>query len=194
MIKQTALFLALTALSLGVVSCGSNESAEKNVPDTRARTKAQARGEAPTTSAIPASFTVKDLDGNLHSSDEWIGKQPVVINFWGSWCGYCRKETPDLVKLYNEYQDKGVVILGLAINDTPAKAQAFAEQYHMDWPILMADNSVAAAFQIRGAPTTFFFDKDGNVVQVEDYNGTMVNKFVGARDYATLKRGFDAIL
>jgi len=192
MIKNIALILAIASLALGAASCGE-KTADQDTADAKVQTKAQSRGEA-----LPAvdlaNFTVKDLDGNLHSSSEWIGKQPVVVNFWGSWCGYCRQETPDLVKLYNEYKDKGVVILGLAINDTPPKARAFAEQYQMEWPIMMADNSVAAAFRITGAPTTVFFDKDGNVTQVEDYNGTMVNQFVGARDYETLKRGFEAIL
>jgi len=183
------LIAATAALGLFAASCGSDSS---ETADATAKTQPPAR----TATAAPGTvaFNVTDLDGNLRSSDEWIGKQPVVINFWGSWCGYCRKETPDLLKLYEEYKDRGVEILGLAINDTPAKAQAFADQYGMSWQVLMADNSVAAAFRITGAPTTFFFDKSGNLVQVEDYNGTITSSFVGARDYQTLKRGFEAIL
>lgn len=200
--KKLRLLLALTALAgLVIVSCGGDEPERTDVPENAAADKMSISAKEPGSSSASTgsslndiTFTARDLTGQPHSSDEWIGKKPVVVNFWGSWCGHCRRETPDLVKLYDEYKEKGVEILGLAINDTPQKARAFADQYGMDWVLLMTDMSVAMDFGVRGAPTTFFFDARGNLVQVEDYNGNMVDRFVGARDYETLKRGFEAVL
>ncbi len=193
--KKTLITLAaLTVLAMLALGCGGDDSSADKSQTDRARTADQGSSSPNAVPTEEITFTLRDSEGNVHNAGEWIGQQPVVLNFWGSWCGYCRKETPDLVKLYDEYKAKGVEILGMTINDTPAKANAFAEQYNMTWPLLMADNSIAAMFGIRGAPTTIFLDAEGNVVQVEDYNGTMVNRFTGARDYETLKRGFEAVL
>lgn len=130
-------------------------------------------------------FSAMDIQGNLHSSSEWIGQKPVVLNFWGTWCPPCRREIPDLVKLYEEYHLKGVEIISLAVNDTPGKVKSYSEQNNMGWVMLMAQDQILYDFSAtQGIPTTIFIDK----------NGQEVGRFIGMRDYATLKRGFDAII
>ena len=70
-------------------------------------------------------FTAYNLNGAPQHTSEWIGKGPVVLNFWGTWCPPCRREIPDLVRVYNELHPQGIEILGLAVRDRPnAQRQA----------------------------------------------------------------------
>jgi thiol-disulfide isomerase/thioredoxin len=136
---------------------------------------------------IPANalFTAADLDGNMHPSSEWLGKQPTVINYWGTWCPPCRKEIPDLVKIYDEYRSQGVVLVSLAVNDEPAQVRAFTEKHDMDWVHLIAEQQHLTVFgEIRGVPTTIFFDKTGKEV----------TRLVGAQSYEDFEKAFKMIL
>ena len=163
MLKRLFLSFSLLILAAALVSCGSGN-------------KQTGAGQY---------FEVFDITGKLHRSDEWIGKQPVVLNFWGTWCGPCRKEMPDLVRLYNEYAPKGIEMLGLAVNDHPNRIEKFASQYGMRWVMLMADRHIAMRYGVTsGIPQTIFLDK----------NGREVKRFIGARPYETLKTGFEALL
>lgn len=152
--------------------------------------QAQAAGDGSQVSSSGAPgnaplFSAQDVSGQWHSADEWLGKQPIVINFWGTWCPPCRREIPDLVKLNDEYGPKGVVLVSLAVNDTPSKVKEYGENNNMDWTLLMAEDQMLVDYKVTtGIPTTIFIDK----------NGKEVTRFIGMRDYATLKQGFDAIL
>ena len=179
----TALVLSLATLL--VVSC-SNEKAQSKNTTTTAATKDYS---STTTSASQSDetllqFTASDLDGNMQSSSTWVGKQPLVINFWGTWCPPCRKEIPDLVRLYKEYHPKGVEIVGLAVRDTPKKVRAFSQKNGMEWVMLMANNDVAYKFKISSIPTTIFVDRNGKIVE----------KFIGMRGYEAFKKAFESIL
>jgi thiol-disulfide isomerase/thioredoxin len=145
-----------------------------------------ASSDQPTETQNPdlVQFTAVDLSGKQRKSSEWMGKQPVVINFWGTWCPPCRKEIPDLVKVYSEFKGKGVEIVSLAVNDTPEKVKDYATQAQMDWVMLMGDQDVAQVFGgIRGVPTTIFYDRTGKEV----------GRFVGGRDYDTFHKAFEMI-
>jgi thiol-disulfide isomerase/thioredoxin len=129
-------------------------------------------------------LTVFDIQGQQHNTAEWVGQQPVVLNFWGTWCGPCRKELPDLVRLYEEYSPKGVEMLGLALRDHPQKVEETAESFGMKWVLLMGDQNIALKYDVtKGVPTTIFLDRNGNEVM----------RLIGAHPYDALKRGFDAI-
>ncbi len=169
------------------LSCGGHNPESESQPQSISQNPPSSNpGTQTQTAATPtvARFTAKDIEGNYRNSDEWIGKQPVVINFWGTWCGPCRMEVPDLVKLYDEYHSQGVEILGLAVRDNEARVEQFADEYGMDWPLLMADNSIAMSFKLTGVPKTIFINENGEVVQ----------QFTGLRNYETLKKAFEAIL
>jgi len=166
--------IALMAVFQFLSCSGGNDSSQN-----QANTGAQA-----STINVPI-FNAQDLNGRWHSADEWLGKQPVVINFWGTWCGPCRREIPDLVKLNEEYSAKGVVLISLAVNDTPGSVREYAAANKMDWVLLMAEDQILIDYKATtGIPTTIFIEKSGNEV----------TRFIGMRDYQTLKQGFDAIL
>jgi thiol-disulfide isomerase/thioredoxin len=131
-------------------------------------------------------FTTNDLKGVSRNSNEWIGKQPVVINFWGTWCPPCRLEIPELVKLYPEYKEKGVEIIGLAVprREQVTDIDKYASQNGMAWQMLLANQEIAIKFKVQSVPTTIFIDK----------NGKEIERFVGFHNYKELKKAFDKIL
>lgn len=178
MFKDLAIFALLaTSMALLVGGCGSDQAAE----DTP-QTVSQVPGDLAAESEF--IFTAYDVYGTPQSSAQWVGKQAVVLNFWGTWCPPCRKEIPDLVKVYNEFQGQGIEMLGLAVRDRPDNVITFSRDNGMNWPMLMGDNSLAMKFRITGVPTTIFVSK----------NGTELGRFVGPQDYDTFRQAFELAL
>ena len=132
------------------------------------------------------SWTARDIDGVIHESSEWIGKQPVVINFWGTWCPPCRREIPDLVRAYQEFNPRGVEIISFALRDSPGEVRDYAAKANMDWVLLMGgDQKMLADYRFSGGvPTTIFLDRTGKEV----------GRFIGPRNLAVFRQAFEAIL
>ena len=166
-------------LSVGLLSCGSDQQAENK------SVKTTAQQPTPGSASAGITFAAYDINGELHQSSEWIGQKPVVLNFWGTWCPPCRKEIPDLVRLYKEYSVKGIEIVSLAVKDSPGRVAQYSQQAGMIWPMLMADLNIMTSLKATsGVPTTIFIDKSGKEI----------GRFVGMRNYETFKRAFDALL
>jgi peroxiredoxin len=108
-------------------------------------------------------FQLAALDGRKIKLSDLRGKV-VMINFWATSCGPCIVEMPHLVKLYEQYRDRGVEILAIT-TDAEADRHAvppFAKKYALNFPVLY-DEGMEKAYQVNGIPTTFFIDKEGNV-------------------------------
>jgi peroxiredoxin len=109
------------------------------------------------------------LDGAAFSLEDHAG-EVVFVNFWGSWCGPCVIETPELDKLYRTHQDRGVLFLGVAVKDVEDHTKAFIEQNDISYP-MMFDFNAKTALQLgkipmRGLPATVVIDKQGRVAGV----------------------------
>jgi thiol-disulfide isomerase/thioredoxin len=88
----------------------------------------------------------------------------VIVNFWATWCGPCKTEIPDFVKLYAEYKDKGLVIVGISIDDSPEQLQAFMREYKMNYPVVQMRPEVEDAWgPFYGYPTSFIVARDGSI-------------------------------
>ena len=177
--------LAFAAVLLLLIGCSSSDTHEA---DRTAPANLQTETAVPQSAASQPEvvFSLRDLDANVRESSEWIGKQPVVLNFWGTWCPPCRREIPDLVRVYNEFKPQGVEMLGITIlqRETPDNVRKVAGQYGMNWPMLVAQESLLIKYRISGVPTTIFLDRQGQVRQV----------FVGPRGYREFKKAFQSIL
>ena len=113
-------------------------------------------------------FTLDLLVGGEVTLSDLRGK-PVVVNLWASWCPPCRAEMPAIEKVYRDYQDLGLVVLGVNTTnqDSEADAAAFVRQYGLTFPIpLDRDGSVSVRYALRGLPTTFFIDREGIIRSV----------------------------
>ncbi len=121
------------------------------------------RAELPVLGKAPA-WKLKDLQGKEVSSADFKGKV-VVIDFWATWCPPCRAEIPGYIALQKKYADKGLVILGVSVDEDGAKVVApFAKAKGINYKMLLFTDDVVAAFGgIEGIPTTFLIDRDGNI-------------------------------
>jgi cytochrome c biogenesis protein CcmG, thiol:disulfide interchange protein DsbE len=120
---------------------------------------------SPTTiGSVAPDFSLVDLDGNpVHLAD--LRGQPVIVNFWASWCGPCVDEFPLLKSVAEEHTRDGLVVLGIVYQDRSEAARAFMEQNGGTWQALMdPDERVARAYNIFGPPETYFVGRDGRIV------------------------------
>jgi cytochrome c biogenesis protein CcmG/thiol:disulfide interchange protein DsbE len=108
-------------------------------------------------------FSIDLFDGTEVSLSNWRG-QVVVLNFWASWCAPCRQEAPDLQEIWERYQDKGVVVLGVSYKDAEDASRSFTEEFGLTYRN-GADlrNKISRAYGVTGVPETFFIDADGKV-------------------------------
>jgi thiol-disulfide isomerase/thioredoxin len=119
---------------------------------------------------IPAKlpdFSLKDLSGKPISVESWSGRS-LVINFWATWCAPCRREIPLLKALAANWQGRDLAIVGIAV-DYPDKVRAFAQQFKIDYPVLIGEQDaldLAAKFGMTSPalPFTVFTDRRGEVV------------------------------
>jgi cytochrome c biogenesis protein CcmG/thiol:disulfide interchange protein DsbE len=88
----------------------------------------------------------------------------VLLNFWATWCGPCQEEIPEFVELYSKYKDKGLVIVGISIDDTAQQLQPFTAQWHMQYPVLQMKPEVEDEYgPFYGIPTTYLLARDGSI-------------------------------
>lgn len=127
-------------------------------------------------------FELKTLDGEKIGLNDLKGK-PVLLSFWASWCGPCRRELPGLDQLHAKFKDQGLVILG--INDEEkGDARRYVEKAGLRFPTLHdGSKKVHRLYRVRSIPTVFLLDKDGKVVRF----------FRGSRDEAALRAALSAV-
>ncbi|MDR3698358.1 MAG: TlpA disulfide reductase family protein [Candidatus Sulfopaludibacter sp.] len=110
-----------------------------------------------------AGFTLTALDGKTYSLADLRG-HVVLLNFWATWCPPCRKEMPDMEKLYQRLQSKGFIVLAVSDEDRETVA-GFEEKQKYTFPLLLdPDRKVNDAFNVEGIPKSFLFDRDGKLV------------------------------
>lgn len=158
--------LMLTGKMNAVSGALSSTETQEEATETEPEEEEEAAEEVKTIPAI--DFTLKDQYGNTHTLSDYKGKT-VFLNFWATWCSPCRAEMPDIQKLYEEFQQEDVVILGVAApglgrEKSEEGIKGFLEENGYTYPVVMdTDAEAFQAYGINSFPTTFMIDKDGNV-------------------------------
>ncbi|MBQ1485569.1 MAG: TlpA family protein disulfide reductase, partial [Muribaculaceae bacterium] len=106
-------------------------------------------------------LTVKGDDGKeLTLEDLAQGKKLLLIDFWASWCGPCRKEIPNVKKLYDLYKDKGFEVVSISIDKNEAAWRKALQQEQLQWPNFLDTMGAADAYKVRSIPAMFLIDAE----------------------------------
>lgn len=135
--------------------------------------------------SLAPDFTVYDENGNEVKLSDYKGK-PVVINFWATWCYYCKEEMPDFNKAYKEYPDVQFLMINATdgVQETKKMAMQYVADEGYDFPVFYdTELDAVNTYYISSFPTTFFIDENGELV-------TYAN---GMLDYETLVEGIGYI-
>ncbi len=112
----------------------------------------------------PAPNINMPLYGGGVLTPEDYSDRPVVVNFWASWCGPCRQEAPIFERLSQEYGERGVLFIGVNIQDSQSDAEAYLREFTITYPNGSdEDGSISIDYGVIGIPVTFFIDRDGIV-------------------------------
>ena len=132
-----------------------------------------------------AAFALTSYTGEPMTLEAHRGKV-VVVNFWASWCHpACYEEAPVLERNWRSYRDRGVVVLGVDIQDKPAAAKKFIADFSLTFPnALDPVGRVSVDYGVYGVPETFFIDRRGRIR----------TKHVGAVTDAVFQREVDRLL
>ena len=124
--------------------------------------------------AKPANlnFTFKDLQGKSVTLSDYKGKV-LLLDFWATWCPPCRKEIPGFIELYNTYKSRGLVVIGVSMDDTDdiPDVKRYAAQIKMNYPILLGfgrEDDLKPVFGELPLPTSFVIARDGRICARHD--------------------------
>ena len=117
-------------------------------------------------SAAP-EISLRDTTGNAIALSSLRGKY-VLVDFWASWCGPCRAENPNVVRMYNKYKDKGFTIYGVSLDRTKAEWQRAIRNDNLPWThvsdLKFWQSTAAQQYGVQAIPQTFLLDKEGKII------------------------------
>jgi peroxiredoxin len=128
-------------------------------------------------------FFADAIDGDPVSLSNYLGS-PIVLNFWASWCPPCRDETPHFEKMWRLYRQKGVVLLGINVQDTVADADRYIKEFDVTFTnAIDKDGKIMVDYGVTGLPVTFFIDREGIII----------GRWVGSIGESSLKSRAEAL-
>jgi peroxiredoxin len=123
-------------------------------------------------------FTLNNVEGRPVSLADYKGKV-VLLNFWATWCEPCKKEMPEIQAAYEQYKDRGFVVLGINFGENPDPAASFVHHGRLTFPVLLDRKiKVAEQYGVINLPVTFFVDPEG-VIRERVVGGTLTAKGIG---------------
>lgn len=188
--KRNTLVVGITLFILAAFAWAgwANWEYRKQAAERRAATTAQAElvatanadaglAQSPLVGRQAPEFTLEDVNGHKVSLDQYKGKA-LLINFWATWCGPCKIETPWIVDLRNKYAGKGFEVIGIdseGDDATPADKEAwarnkaavtrFVHEEKMPYPVLLGGDSLEKPYGgLDAMPTSFYVDRSGKII------------------------------
>ena len=141
----------------------------------------KAAQEAASKSATGQMFTdfQAEYEGKTYKLSDYVGRgKYVLVDFWASWCGPCKAEIPNLIKVYNQYKGDKFEVLGVATWDEPKATLKAIEQMQIPYPqILNAQKAGSDAYGITGIPQIILFGPDGTIIK-RDLRGEQIEETI----------------
>ena len=182
--KRAAVILLIATLSFGIISgCGnSGQQAQSGAGTAQTETAQPDASQEPSQTAeavspedILMNYTVKDLELNDVALADYVkGNKLTMINFWGTFCGPCISEMPELGEVERKYKDKGFEIVGLTTDVADLQgnydesviddARSIIEDTGITYPVLVAPAQLMVDIGLQYVPTSYFLDSEGNVL------------------------------
>ncbi len=149
--KKTLAAMLAIILSLGILCAGCGEGTPQN----------------PWIGKPAPDFQFQGADEQLTSLSNLQGS-PVLLNFWATTCPPCAYEMPFLQQIYDEWQEKGLVLLAINIGESPSDVEGFMQSQELSLPVLLdSRGEVAGQYGIHHIPATFFIDREGIIQEVK---------------------------
>jgi len=166
---EKLLTIAVTALLL--TGCGQQNRNDSEKASTNAPAR-QEMAQSDKANSPVISFTMDDINGNPVAVTDVFAKHKItILDFWASWCGPCRKEMPNLVKLYDRFGKAGLGIIGISLDEEREMWQDAVRTMNMSWVQLSDlqgwDNSAAQMYGIQSIPFTIIVDNKGHILETE---------------------------
>ena len=117
-------------------------------------------------STLAPSWELKDADGKPVKSGDFAGKV-VILDFWATWCGPCRREIPGFIELQRQYADKGLVVIGVSLDqDGAAEVQPFMDKTGINYPVVLGNEGIVnVLWRCRRHPDDGIIDRNGQIVR-----------------------------
>ncbi len=181
MSKKVLWIVVIVIIAIGGISYGCSSDAKES------ENSATAKDDQKQKKAFPAApdFALKDLEGSTIKLSDYQGKV-VILDFWATWCGPCRRGIPEFIELQSEFGEDDLVILGISVDRGDLSVvPKFAKQFGINYPVLYANEDIQRKYgPIRSIPTAFIVDKEGKVRDMT----------VGLRPKSYFKKVIDSLL
>lgn len=165
--KKLIMTLAIAINCIGCINANQKQATETNdsESDVIAAIESNSEEEGVNEGDTAPNFTLNDINGNPLSLQSLRGKY-LILDFWGSWCGWCIKGIPDMKKYYEKYNSK-LEILGIDCRDTDQKWKDAVKNYELPWKHVYCprDNQLLKTYSIKGFPTKIIIDPKGKIVK-----------------------------
>ena len=127
----------------------------------------ESTGAEPAAGDLALDFRFQDAVGTTFSLSDFRGRL-VMLNFWGTWCGYCEMEMPYIQQTYEEWPSDEVVLLTIDKGEEPATVAEFMQGQGVSFPVVVdRERKVVTQYQVDGIPRTFFIDEDGIIQYIK---------------------------
>ncbi|MCH4887974.1 TlpA family protein disulfide reductase [Acidaminobacter sp. JC074] len=181
------LIILLLMTSLIFTGC-QTKAAKNNVEDIKTETQTESTGESNPAEGIDLSdLVIKTYDGKEINKETYKNNKVTVLNLWGTWCGPCVEEMPDFEKVSQAYKDKGVEILGLALDSSEDEVKELKDTLKITYPLLKENDQTKEILSSKFdyVPVTLFIDSEGKVLK---------SFIAGGTDEAGLTKAIEALI